>query len=135
MTAATAAAPVGAAAAAAAVKARAASAADGEDATTTALAAGEAAAADVPSTAPFRGTPFRVSCIRSGRHEFSSVDVAAAVADTPLRALGMRVDLNHFDLEVVCLLFQTEVAVAILLAPETKGPAMGRLPYVIAMCV
>lgn len=55
------------------------------------------------------GLSFRATCYRTGKHEFSSMEVAKDVGGSLNDTYGWRVDLTNFDVEIVVYVHQQRV--------------------------
>jgi hypothetical protein len=52
---------------------------------------------------------FRASCVRDGRHCFRSLEMAGELGSEVIEKFHWKVDLENFDLEVVCILFHDQM--------------------------
>lgn len=70
---------------------------------------------------------FRGSCVRDGRHAYKSVDIAGEIGALVVEKFGWDVDLDHFTLEIVCILFENFMIAGVSLADTTKIQFRSRL--------
>ena len=74
------------------------------------------------------GLSFRGSALRDGKHGFESPQLAEAVGGAVGRRFpGLRVDLHHFDLEVVSILLQGELLIGLNLWRGEKQSFRARM--------
>jgi tRNA G10 N-methylase Trm11 len=70
---------------------------------------------------------FRGSCVRDGRHKYKSVDIAGEIGALTVDKFGWDVDLDHFSLEIVCILFENFMVAGLSLADTSRIQFRSRL--------
>ena len=63
---------------------------------------------------------FRVTCSRTGKHKFNSMEAAKWMGSGVKEIFGWQVDLENFDIEVLTFIFEKNITVAIRLTEESK---------------
>lgn len=71
---------------------------------------------------------FRASAVRDGQHDYTSVDVAQALGRAVAGHLGWRPRMIGAQVEVIAVLLQRELVLALSLTEDAKGFRRGRLP-------
>ena len=63
---------------------------------------------------------FRVTCNRTGKHDFTSMEAARYIGSGVKGYFGWNVDLENYDIEILAFIDNHEITVAIKLSQESK---------------
>ena len=73
----------------------------------------------VPSKRP-SDVKFRVTCNRTGKHNFTSMEAAKYIGSGVKGYFGWSVDLENFDIEILAFIENLEITIAMKLSLESK---------------
>jgi len=63
---------------------------------------------------------FRVTCNRTGKHDFTSMEAARYIGSGVKGYFGWNVDLENYDIEILAFIDNNEITIAIKLSQESK---------------